>query len=77
MFWDKRKIDLVKAEIGSFSISCLFKNVEDGFMWAFTRVYDPVERSKQEIFWEELGSFERLVGGTLVLRRGLQCGPFS
>ena len=43
-------MNLVKAEIGSFSITCLFKNVEDRFMWAFIGVYDPVERSKQEIF---------------------------
>ena len=50
LFWDKRKMDLVEAEIGSFSIMCLFKNVEDGFMWAFTGVYGSVERSKQEIF---------------------------
>ena len=63
LFWDKRKMDLVEAEIGSFSITCLFKNVEDGFMWAFTGVYGPVERRSQEIFWEELGSLKGLWGG--------------
>ena len=42
LFWDKRKMNLVKAEIGSFSITCLFKNVEDGFMWPFTGVYNPI-----------------------------------
>ena len=63
LFWDKRKMDLVEVEIGSFSITCLFKNVEDGFMWAFTGVYSLVESSKHEIFWEELGSLKR--GGRL------------
>ena len=63
LFWDKRKIDLVEAEIGSFSITSLFTNVEDGFMWAFIGVYGPVERSNQEIFWEELGSLKGSWGG--------------
>ena len=70
-------MDLVEAEIGSFFITCLFKNVEDGFMWAFIGVYGLVERSKQEIFWEELRTLKGLWGGTPVLRRGLQCHPFS
>ena len=30
LFWDKRKMDLVQAEIGSLSITGLFKNMEDG-----------------------------------------------
>ena len=82
LFWDKRKMNLVEAEICSFSITCLFKNVEDGFMWAFTGVYGPIERSKQEILWKELRSLKGLWGGgegggTLVLRKGLQCDPFS
>ena len=37
-------MDLVEAEIGSFSITCVFKNVEDGFLWAFTGAYGPIER---------------------------------
>ena len=53
-------MDLVEAEIDNFSITCLFKNVEDGFMWAFTGVYGLVERRSQEIFWEELGSLKGL-----------------
>ena len=56
-------MNLVEVEIGSFSITCLFKNVENRFMWAFTRVYGPVERSKQEIFWEGLGFLKCLWGG--------------
>ena len=42
--WDIRKLELVEAEIGHFSITCMFKNVEDGFLWAFTGVYGPVKR---------------------------------
>ena len=56
LFWDKRKLDLVEVETCLFSITCWFKNVEDGFQWAFTGVYGSVERSNREMFWEELGS---------------------
>ena len=37
--WDTRKLELVEAEIGHFSVTCMFKNVEGGFLWAFTGVY--------------------------------------
>ena len=50
LFWDKQKMDQIQAEIGSFSITSLFKNVEDRFMWAFTGVYGPVERRNKENF---------------------------
>ena len=46
--------------VGSFSVSCLFKMAEDGFQWAFTGVYGPVEKNIREIFWEELGSIRGL-----------------
>ena len=32
VFWDTRKLDLLEAEIGHFSVTCMFKNVEDGFL---------------------------------------------
>ena len=63
VFWDTRKLELVEAEIGQFSVPCMFKNVEDGFQWAFTGVYGPVKRCKRELFWEELGSVKGLWEG--------------
>ena len=56
LFWDKRIMELVDSEISLFSISCLFKMVEGGFLWTFSGVYGPVERKLKEFFWEELGS---------------------
>ena len=50
LFWDKRKLTLVESEFGSFSLSCLFRMVEDDFQWMFTGVYGPVERSSKEFF---------------------------
>ena len=63
VFWDTRKLELVEAEIGHFSVTCMFKNVEDGFLWAFTGVYGPVKRCKRELFGEELGSLKGLWEG--------------
>ena len=31
VFWDNRVLELIGLEVGLFSISCRFKNVEDGF----------------------------------------------
>ena len=50
VFWDTRKLELVEAEIGHFSVTCMFKNVEDGFLWAFTGVYGLVKRCRRELF---------------------------
>ena len=63
VFWDKRKVEMVEFELGHFSVMCMFKNVDDGFLWAFTGVYRTVERSKREMFWEELGSVKGLWEG--------------
>ena len=59
MFWDKRRMSMLDSMVGSFSVSCLIKMV-DGFRWAFTGVYGPVEKYHKETFWEELGSIKGL-----------------
>ena len=46
--------------VGSFLVSCLFIMEEDGFQWAFSGVYGPVEKSLIEPFWEEFGSIKGL-----------------
>ena len=60
LFWDNSRISLVDFVVSSFSVSCLFKILEDGFLWTFTGVYGPVENSLREPFWEELGSIKGL-----------------
>ena len=63
VFWDKRKLKVMEFQFGQFSATCIFKNTEDGFQWAFTGVYGPVERNKSELFWEELGAVKGLWRG--------------
>lgn len=47
-------------EIGEFSISYRFKNIEDGFCWVFIGVYGPTNRRLREAFLEELGAIKSL-----------------
>ena len=60
LLWDKRRISLDDSVAGSFSVSCLFRMVEDGFQWVFSGVYGPIEKRFRESFWEELGSIRGL-----------------
>ncbi|WJZ80362.1 hypothetical protein VitviT2T_000290 [Vitis vinifera] len=63
VFWDNRVLELVDIHKGGCSISCIFKNSEDGFMWMFTGVYGPILRRERESFWEELGAIKGLWNG--------------
>ncbi|RVW91675.1 LINE-1 reverse transcriptase-like [Vitis vinifera] len=60
VFWDNRVLELMGLEVGLFSISCRFKNVEDGFRWTFSRVYRPTLKRYREAFWEELRAIRGL-----------------
>ena len=60
VFWDTRVLELIEMEIGNFSVSYQFKNVEDGFCWVFTGVYGPAVGRFREDFWEELGTIRGL-----------------
>ena len=39
--WDKRSLEILECEECQFSISCKFRNVENGVVWVFTGVYGP------------------------------------
>ncbi|KAL6314020.1 hypothetical protein AAG906_011754 [Vitis piasezkii] len=54
--WDKRSMEVVEWEEGQYSLSCRFKNVEDGAVWVFTGVYGPFTKEAREGMWEELGA---------------------
>ena len=41
VMWDKRVVTRVDMEVGECVAACSFKNVVDGFEWAFSRVYGP------------------------------------
>ncbi|RVW90110.1 Transposon TX1 uncharacterized 149 kDa protein [Vitis vinifera] len=60
VYWDIRVLELLEMEIGNFSVSCRFKNVEDDFYWVFTGVYGPAVGRLREDFWEEMGTIRGL-----------------
>ena len=41
LIWDKRILEGLEIEVGSFSISCRFIICEEGFVWVFSRVIWP------------------------------------
>ena len=58
--WDKRSLVLLDKEVGPHSISCRFKNTNDGFIWAFTGVYGPLSSAERNLLWDELGAIRGL-----------------
>ena len=60
MFWDKRVLQLLEAEVGNFSVSCKFKSYEDNLCWIFSGVYGPLLKKEMEDFWAELGAVRAL-----------------
>ena len=50
VLWDNKVLELTGMEVGQFSISCHFRNCEDGFVWAFTGVYGPILKRCKELF---------------------------
>ncbi|RVW41542.1 LINE-1 reverse transcriptase-like [Vitis vinifera] len=60
VFWDNRVLQLEEMEVGNYSISCRFKNVEDGFCWVFSGVYGPSVKVEKEEFLSELGAIKGL-----------------
>nr|CAN79711.1 hypothetical protein VITISV_009623 [Vitis vinifera] len=47
-------------EVGNYSVSCRFKNCEDGFCWVFSGVYGPSVKVEREEFLSELGAIRGL-----------------
>jgi hypothetical protein len=41
LMWDKRVVSKLDMEVGECVAACTYKNIMDGFEWAFARVYGP------------------------------------
>ena len=46
--------------MGKYSVSCRFKNCDDGFCWVFIGVYGPTVKLEREDFLSELGAIRGL-----------------
>ena len=60
VLWDKRVLEGLEVEVGSFSISCRFRNCEEGFVWVFSRLYGPLKGRERRELWEELAAIKGL-----------------
>ena len=73
---DNKVLELVKWEVGKFSISCRIKNCEDAFVWVFTGVYGPCSRKDKEGPWVELGAIKGLWGNPWYVGGNFNVGRF-
>ncbi|RVW27976.1 hypothetical protein CK203_094127 [Vitis vinifera] len=58
--WDKRSLDILDWEEGHFTLSCRFRNVENGAVWVFTGVYGLFSKVERDELWEEFGPIRGL-----------------
>ncbi|KAG5531625.1 hypothetical protein RHGRI_026294 [Rhododendron griersonianum] len=77
VLWDSRVVEKVDVELGMFSASCLFKNVEDGFRWVFSGVYGPVINRHRGELWDELSAVAFGWGDPSCLGGGGGVGDFN
>jgi exonuclease III len=54
LMWDKRVVTRLDMEVGEYVAAYTFKNVMDGFEWAFARAYGPNEDIDRRLLWDEL-----------------------
>ncbi|XP_057475897.1 uncharacterized protein LOC130763883 [Actinidia eriantha] len=66
MMWNSSVVSCLDSIQGVNSISCQFKNVEEGYIWAFTRVYGPHNRRDRLRVWEELSGSRAIWGSPWV-----------
>ena len=50
----------LEVELGSFSISCHFRNCEEGLTWVFFRFYGLLKGKERRDLWEELATVKGL-----------------
>ncbi|RVX06495.1 hypothetical protein CK203_023651 [Vitis vinifera] len=58
--WDRRSLDILDWEEGHFTLSCRFRNVENGVVWVFTGVYGLFSKVERDELWEEFGAIRGL-----------------
>jgi exonuclease III len=54
LMWDNRVVSSLEMDVGDYVAACRFKNVVDGFEWAFAGVYGPNGNSDRHWLWDEL-----------------------
>jgi hypothetical protein len=58
---DRRVVEKIEECVGEYTVSCSFRNVKDGFSWAFAGVYGPNTNCNRKYLWEELAVVWKMV----------------
>lgn len=54
IMFDKKVVEILEECIGEFIVTCSFRNMQDGFQWAFAWVYGHNIDLVRRLLWEEL-----------------------
>jgi hypothetical protein len=54
LMWDKRVLEKVDSVVGTFSVSCSWKSLSNGFEWACSGIYGPNLEGLRAELWGEL-----------------------
>ena len=54
MMWDRRVLERLEFMVGSFFVSVRWQRVGDGFSWACSGVYGPIDNNARGLMWDEL-----------------------
>ena len=54
LMWDRRVLERTEVLVGSFSVSVRWQRVGDGFNWACSGVYGPIDNNARGLMWDEL-----------------------
>ena len=52
--WDRKVLERTEVLVGSFSVSVWWQGVGDGFSWACSGVYGPIDNNARGLMWDEL-----------------------
>ncbi|XP_030963792.1 uncharacterized protein LOC115984952 [Quercus lobata] len=58
MMWDRRVLERTEVLVGSFSVSIRWQGVGDGFSWACSGVYGPIDNNARGLMWDELAGVQ-------------------
>ena len=54
LMWDKRMLEMTDSVVDTFSVSCCWKGITDGFVWACTSIYGPNADNLRTSLWGNL-----------------------
>ena len=54
LMWDRRVLERKEVLMGSFSVPVQWQGVGDGFSWACSGVYGPIDNLAKGLMWDEL-----------------------